>query len=176
MGRLREFLRTNPKTSFLILLAALVAFYIVAFRVLETDRKRIASVIWETKESLENDDADGAMRWVASDFQHENMDREGLRTFISDGLRDFGPPEIAILKRVITVDGDQATCMLKAMVGFPKLVDVPRSKAITRWRVSLRKADRTWYITEVAPLQVEGRDIGSLEELRRGYRPGRIVP
>ena len=169
MGRLIEFVRTRPKTSFLILLVVLVALYVFAFRLIETDRKKITDVIWESKEALENKSVDGAMRWVAPDFQQENMDRDRLRSFIEEGMDTFGPPEITILRRDIDVDGDQATCMLKVLAGFPEFVDVPRSKAITKWRVSVRKSDGLWYITEVMPLEVEGRDTEGLRALRGRY-------
>jgi hypothetical protein len=169
MGRLIEFVRTRPKTSFLILLVAVVALYVLAFSLIETDRKKITDVIWESKGALENKNVDGVMKWVAPDFRQEDMDREGLRSFIRDGLDSFGAPEITILKRAITVNGGQATSMLNVLAGFPELVDVPRSKAITKWRVSLRKSDGLWYITEVMPLEVEGQEIEGLRGLRGRY-------
>ena len=178
MGRLIEFVRARPKTSFLILLVVLVGLYVSAFRLIETDRKKITDVIWHSKEALEDTskNVDAVMKWVASDFRQEDMDRAGLRSFIDEGLDVFGPPEITILKRTITVDGDQATCMLNVLAGFPELVAVPRSKARTKWRVSLRKSDGLWYITEIMPLEVEGQDIQGLRALRGEYHLGDLGP
>ena len=112
------------------------------------------------------------MRFVAPDFQQEGMDWDDLRDFVEDGLSDFGAPKITILNRSTERDGDKATCLLNVLAEFPAFRDLPRAKSRSRWRVSLRKAGRVWYITEVTPLEVEGRPAGGLAGLRRSYRPG----
>ena len=168
MSNLGQFIKTRPKTSFVLLLAALIPPCVAASLFFKTDTQKIASVISESKEALEKDNVEGAMRWVASDFEQEGMDKDGLRSFVRDSLRDFGTPDIAIWSRLIELDRNRATCLLKVLVRFPDYRDMANGPIFSQWQVSFRKARGAWHIIEVMPLEVGGYHPKGLIGLRYG--------
>lgn len=171
MGRLAEFVRSRPKTSCLILLAALAALCVAASALIETRRETIYRTIKESIRALEEADVEGAVRHVARDFAQEGMNREDLRSLAASSIQTFGPPRVTILKKDFDLEEGKATCHLSVWSRFPQSRQVQGTFVRSRWRVSLRLTGNVWHLTEVTPLSVNDYQPGGLVPLARRYLP-----
>ncbi len=171
MSRLTEFARTRPWLSFLALLAAVTLLCVVASVLIETKRERIARVITQAKEALEKGDVAEMLRSVSPDFQQEGLDKDGLGELMRSCLRAYGHPTIRLWVRQLKLEGESVTCELSVRFAFPEYHGGIREiLSRSRWRVSLRKQNDRWLITELTPLSMEGYEPGGLVPLAKRYR------
>ena len=164
-----RFARARPKTTVLLALLALTLLRLLIGAVIKTDRERVEDVISGAERSLEAGDVEGTVAWVTPDYRQEGMDRDALRRFTARGIATYGPPRIYIISRRFSLEADRATCLLSVVVKFPNAPRGMNMLSRSKWRVSLRRAGRRWWITEVRPLEIQNRPIGGLVPFGRRF-------
>jgi len=154
VGQVARQVRAHPLRSFALLVGVLALACTVASVLIDTDREKIVRAVKQTHAALRTGDVEGALRQLTPDFNQEGIRRSDLQALIERTLRKFGRPQTRITTLNLTLEPDQASCILDLAGGFPESRGFRSAYGRSRWRVSLRQARGDWLITEVTPLRI----------------------
>lgn len=151
---MRDFFYSHRGKIALLLLLGLAGATFWVSRLIKTKQERIAELIRLTARRLEKKDVVGAASLLAADFGQEGLNRAQVAIRIRQILKELGPPEILIYQMRIKTRGNEATCMVRVMAGFPG-EDPRRSRwGHSRWELVLRKISGRWRVVWIRPAQL----------------------
>jgi len=141
----------------------------------KTEREQIAGAISDTVRSMEEGDADEAIRHVAHDYYNDGLDREALKELARKAIEYYGAPGITVLNKQIEVSDGLATARVNLLAHGTKRQRGLRNLSRSEWILSFQKEGKRWHIRKVTPVTFGGQPVESLRSLCRHFAP-RIGP
>lgn len=166
MKKLRAFIRTNPKTSLALLVAIGVALAVLIPSLWQSEADRAEGIVTKAVKAFEQGDVDATMAYLTPDYSFNMTSREDLARMGRKAIEVYGPPNVQIVRRSTAVSGGLAVCTFN-MVGWPTKGrgTVGRNWFRTEWQFTLVKREGRWYVSEIVPLVVEGKQLGTVRAL-----------
>lgn len=131
----------------------------------ETERDRVADVIDQMEESLEEGQVDRFLTHIAPDYLHQGLDKPTMAKLIRATLRRYGEPSIWVRSRSYNVRQGLATVKLNLVARATGSGFRMRAFSRSEWQLSMVKRDDKWYVRQITPLSFNGDPVNDMRSL-----------
>jgi len=141
-----------------------VAVLLASFFI-ETEQDRVAEVLDQMEESLEEGQVDRFLTHIAPDYAYQGLDKRTIGKLARATIDRFGPPSIWVRSNNFNVRKGLATVKVNIVARSTKRGFEMRAMSRSEWEVSLIKRGDKWYVRQITPLSFNGRNVTNMRSL-----------
>jgi hypothetical protein len=158
-----EFARAYPVRTLLALMLLGAGLYVLASRLLPSERNNIRAAIEQVRDGILQGDAGKVLQNVSPYFFEEGLDKQALAAWLPGALRGKPVERLVIVLRQIQVQNGtaEANVRVESSHGGRRLS--------TDWALALEKLDGRWLVRRATPSRVSGYPATGLRTLLRIY-------